>query len=101
LPLVLFDHRTYGTFVGRLIAPSFILSAATPVIYASVIGRFGEAGALFLSIGVVAMTFAAALVLKIRFASSSEMTKPDNSAQDRRRQAASNAATTSPPPAAP
>jgi hypothetical protein len=81
LPLVLFDHRTYGAFVGRLIAPSFILSAAAPVIYASVIGRFGEAGALFLSVGVAAITFAAALFLRIRFAPSFEVTEPDNAIQ--------------------
>lgn len=67
LPLVLFDHRTYGTFVGRLIAPSFILSAAAPLIYAFVIGRFGEIGALVMSIGVAFLTFAAALLLKLRF----------------------------------
>jgi hypothetical protein len=67
LPLVLFDHRTYGTFVGRLIAPSFILSAAAPLIYAFVIGRFGEIGALVMSIGVAFLTFAAASLLKLRF----------------------------------
>ncbi len=41
LPLVLFDHRTYVHFVGRLIAPSFLLSAAAPLTYAMVISRFG------------------------------------------------------------
>ncbi len=66
LPLVLFDHRNYGAFVGRLIAPSFVLSAAAPTVYASVIGRFGDAGALFLSIGVAFVTLAAAAALKIR-----------------------------------
>ncbi|WP_158816480.1 MFS transporter [Methylocapsa sp. S129] len=67
LPLILFDHGAYGTFVGRLITPSFILSAAAPTIYAFVIGRFGEAGALLLSIGVAFVTLAAAAALKIRF----------------------------------
>lgn len=63
LPLVLFDHRTYGAFVGRLIAPSFVLSAASPIVYAFVINRLGQAGALYLSIGVAAVTLAAAALL--------------------------------------
>lgn len=69
VPLVLFDHRTYGSFVGRLIAPSFILSAAAPVVYAFVIERFGEDAALLLSFGVAVAAFAAAAVLKVRFGS--------------------------------
>ena len=67
MPLILFDHRSYGAFVGRLIMPSFVLSAGAPFIYAFVIERFGGAGALTLSIGVVCLTFAAAALLKIRF----------------------------------
>src|SRR5690606_9750420 len=63
LPLVLFAHRTYGAFVGRLIAPSFVLSAASPIVYAFVISRLGQAGALYLSIGVAAVTLAAAALL--------------------------------------
>ncbi|TWG98269.1 putative MFS family arabinose efflux permease [Mesorhizobium sp. J18] len=63
LPLVLFDHRTYGAFVGRLIAPSFVLSAASPIIYAFAINRFGQAGALYLSIGVSVVILAAAALL--------------------------------------
>jgi MFS family permease len=68
LPLVLFDHRTYGAFVGRLLAPSFILSAAAPLIYAVVIDRFGQAGALYLSIAVAAVALTAAILLKSLFA---------------------------------
>jgi MFS family permease len=67
LPLVLFDHRTYGAFVGRLLAPSFVLSAAAPVVYAVVIDRYGQAGALYLSIGVAAVILTAAILLKILF----------------------------------
>jgi hypothetical protein len=67
VPLVLFDHRTYGAFVGRLVAPSFFLSAAAPVIYATVIGRFGERGSLVLSIGLASITLLAAMLLKMRF----------------------------------
>lgn len=67
LPLVLFDHKTYGAFVGRLIAPSFVFSAFAPVLYAATITRFGEAGALYLSFGVATIALAAAVLLKIRF----------------------------------
>ncbi|MFC7399864.1 MFS transporter [Chelatococcus sp. GCM10030263] len=67
LPLVLFDHRTYGAFVGRLLAPSFVLSATAPLIYAVVIDRFGQAGALYLSIAVAAVTLTAAVLLKSLF----------------------------------
>ncbi|HYG84756.1 MAG TPA: MFS transporter [Azospirillum sp.] len=65
LPLVLFDHRTYGTVVGRLIAPSFALSAAAPVVYALVTERFGEAGALYLSGGVSMVAVVAAALLSL------------------------------------
>ncbi|MBE0530953.1 MAG: MFS transporter [Rhodospirillales bacterium] len=68
LPLILFDHRTYGAFVGRLVAPGFLVSAAAPLVYAMVIDRFGEAGGLFLSIFAGAVAFLAAVLLKARFA---------------------------------
>ena len=64
LPLVLFDHRTYGALVGRLLVPSFILSAAAPFVYAAVIERFGAQGALILSIALAATVLAGALGLK-------------------------------------
>ena len=67
LPLVLFDHRSYGSIVGRLIAPSFILSAAAPIAYASVIDRFGEDGGLYLSAGCATVMLLAALLLRLRF----------------------------------
>jgi len=69
LPLILFDHRTYGSFVGKLLVPSFLFSAAGPVIYAFVIERFSEAGALYLSCGLAVLILAAAAILKWRFAS--------------------------------
>jgi len=72
VPLALFEHQRYGAFVGRLIAPSFIMSAASPVIYAFIIGRFGETGALDLSICVGSVTLAAAVLLKTRFMQPSE-----------------------------
>jgi MFS family permease len=67
LPLILFDHRSYGTLVGRLIVPSFILPAAAPLIYAVVIDRLGNAGALYLSIGLAITTLLAAVMLKVLF----------------------------------
>ncbi|WGR96299.1 hypothetical protein MTX20_31075 [Bradyrhizobium sp. ISRA435] len=67
LPLILFDHRSYGTIVGRLIVPSFILPAAASLIYAIVIDHVGNAGALYLSIGLAMMTLLAAVLLKVLF----------------------------------
>ncbi len=67
VPLALFDHRTYGAFAGKLLAPSFVLSAAAPLIYASVIERFGMAGALGLSIGIATVILTAAILLVVQF----------------------------------
>ncbi|WP_339385506.1 MFS transporter [Acidovorax sp. sic0104] len=67
-PLVLFDHRTYGAQLGRMVAPGFVLSACAPVAYAAVIDHAGAAAALGLSVGVAALAFAAALALWIGFA---------------------------------
>ncbi|GGC61329.1 MFS transporter [Chelatococcus reniformis] len=67
LPLVLFDHRSYGAVVGRLLAPSFILSAAAPLAFAFIPERFGPAGALYLSLALAISGLAAALALKLRF----------------------------------
>ena len=67
LPLVLFDHRTYGTLVGRLLVPSFLLSAVSPLAYALVIEHLGDASALILSILIALTTLAAALALRLRF----------------------------------
>ena len=69
LPLVLFDHRVYGALVGRLLVPSFLLSAAAPLAHAVVIERFGDAAALHLSVAVAVVTLGAAIMLKVRFGS--------------------------------
>jgi MFS family permease len=69
LPLILFDDRTYGAFVGRLLVPSFLLSAAAPLAYALVIEHFGAAAALYLSIVLAAAAVAAAAALFLRFGS--------------------------------
>ncbi len=68
LPLVLFDPRTYGALVGRLLVPSFVLSAAAPLSYALIIERYGDAAALYLSLAIGAATLAAAALLRARFA---------------------------------
>jgi predicted MFS family arabinose efflux permease len=69
LPLALFDHRTYGAFVGRLLAPSFFVSAGAPLAYAFIIDRFGDRAALCLSIGLALAILAAAALLVMRFRS--------------------------------
>jgi hypothetical protein len=70
LPLVLFDHRVYGTLVGRLLVPSFLLSAAAPLAYALIIERFGTRAALYLSAGVSAVMLGASILLRAWFGSS-------------------------------
>ncbi|QPF87610.1 MFS transporter [Bradyrhizobium genosp. L] len=67
LPLILFDPQNYGTLVGRLIVPSFILPAAAPLIYAIVVDRYGNAAALYLSTGLATVTLLAAVLLKLLF----------------------------------
>lgn len=69
LPLALFDHRTYGSFVGRLLTPSFLLSAAAPLAYAAAISRFGAPAALYLSLAVGTCALLAALGLRRVFGS--------------------------------
>lgn len=67
LPLVLFDHRTYGAFLGKLLVPSFLLSAASPLAYALLIERFGNRAALYVSLALGSGALAAALLLRLRF----------------------------------
>lgn len=64
LPLAFFDPKVYGSLVGRLIAPSFLLSAAAPVGYALVMERFGAEAAVWLSAGLGFAAFAAAIGLR-------------------------------------
>jgi hypothetical protein len=66
LPLVLFDHRVYGAVTGRLLMPSFVLSAAAPLAYAAVLERFGARGALGLSVIVGASALGASVMLALR-----------------------------------
>ena len=62
-PLVLFDPASYGAIAGRLIGPSFFLSACAPIAYAFVIERYGNAAALGLSTGVAVAVAACAVAL--------------------------------------
>lgn len=63
LPLAMFDHRTYGAFVGRLLAPSFVVAATAPTVYATVIDRWGEPAALAMSLAIALATLAAATAM--------------------------------------
>jgi len=67
VPLLLFDPRVYGSFVGRLLVPSFLLSAAAPVVYAFVLRHAGETGELVMSIIAGGLTLVSAALLWIRF----------------------------------
>lgn len=64
LPLALFGAQTYGAFVGRLLVPGFLVSAAAPLAFAAVIESFGARAALALAIALSLTVFAAALALK-------------------------------------
>lgn len=63
LPLVLFGTAGYGATVGKLLVPSYVLSAAAPLVYAEVAARFGSQSIVILSLLVATCAFAASLVL--------------------------------------
>ncbi len=67
LPLVLFDHETYGARVGALLMPSFTIAAAAPLIFATVIDSFGPRGGLVLAAACGGVVLAASIALKLRF----------------------------------
>lgn len=66
-PLVLFDPAIYGSLVGRLVGPSFFVSAAAPVTVALVIDRWGEVAAIHLSMAVGLGALLCAVALRRRF----------------------------------
>lgn len=66
-PLVLFDPRSYGTLVGRLVMPSFFLSALAPAAYAAVIERLGNVVALQLSLACTILILLASIALWLAF----------------------------------
>jgi Major Facilitator Superfamily len=67
LPLVLFEPEAYGSLVGRLLAPSFLLAALAPLGYAAIIENFGDLAAFVLSVALAALVFGAAVTLRLRF----------------------------------
>jgi hypothetical protein len=77
LPLVLFDYRSYGAVVGRLAAPSFVVSAVAPFAYALVIERFGVEAAVGLSLAVALAALAAGVTLYVRFGARGAVTHPE------------------------
>ena len=64
LPLVLFDLSTYGAFVGKLLIPSFIFSAISPILFALVMDGFGATGVMYLLIVLGSVIFTASLALR-------------------------------------
>lgn len=67
LPLVLFDLSTYGTLVGKLLIPGFLVSAIAPVVYTFIITHFGEKAALIFSAILALLIFIAAATLQFRY----------------------------------
>lgn len=65
LPLTLFDHRSYGAFVGKLLVPGFILPGS-PLAYALIIERFKSAGALCFPIAAALLAFGSAVLLILK-----------------------------------
>ncbi len=71
LPLALFGRGQFGAYVGRLALPQGIVSAAAPVVLATVLDRFGATGVLSLNlvfgtISLVTMVMLARLAKFIR-----------------------------------
>src|SRR5690606_7615580 len=67
LPLALFDYRIYGTLVGRLLVPSFVLTAAAPVAYAQLIAWQGPRAAMAVSLILSGVILGASVWLYLRF----------------------------------
>lgn len=67
LPLVLFDPRTYGATVGKLLIPGFVLAAVAPSAYAALLDGFGPRATLWVSAFLALTITAAAGVLRRRF----------------------------------
>jgi hypothetical protein len=65
LPLVLFGAARYGTLVGRLLVPSFVLSAAAPLLYAETSARLGSPGTVVLSLLVSSFALGASVLLLV------------------------------------
>lgn len=66
-PLVLFDPASYGQVVGRLIGPSFLVSALAPALLAFLIEGYGAACALYISTAVAVLVFGSSAWLWLAF----------------------------------
>ena len=66
LPLVLFDTTTYGAYVGKLLVPSFLFAAASPLLFAAVIERYDAKRSLYLALFLALGMLAVSLVLRAR-----------------------------------
>lgn len=66
LPLALFGRAQFGAYMGRLALPQGIVAAISPPIMASVLHRFGTAGALWLCFGFATISLVAMVLLAQR-----------------------------------
>ena len=64
LPLVLFNSMMYGSIVGKLITPSFFLSAAAPLLFSVIIEKFGASASLYFAAAIAFITLGASIWLK-------------------------------------
>ena len=63
LPLALFGRGQFGAYMGRLALPQGIVAAAAPMVLATVLDRFGPAGALGLNVVLGAVSLVAMVML--------------------------------------
>lgn len=66
LPLVLFEAATYGAYVGKLLVPSFLFAAASPLLFAAAIERGGARGGVYLGLCPALVMLAVSFILKAR-----------------------------------
>lgn len=67
LPLVLLDPGRYGSVTGRLLVPSFVLSAAAPLVLGLLIEAYGAYAAVLLCLALTVLALGLTLVLGRRF----------------------------------
>ena len=67
LPLLLFDYRRYGALTGRLLVPSFLLTATAPLLYAAIIDSLGAKAAMYMALGVACVVLGASAKLAWMF----------------------------------
>lgn len=67
LPLVLIDPTRYGSVTGRLLVPSFILSAAAPLILSFLLEAYGTGFAMSVCLGLGLLALGLAVALRRRF----------------------------------